>query len=73
MQQRREHGLWRHKEGVVAVMTLVGDMGKARENEDDRKVKTQEGRAGDSWADSFFLGKDIPYVPDHGDQTQSDE
>lgn len=57
----------------MAVMILVGDMGKARENEDDRKVKTQEGRAGDSWADSFFLDKDVPYVPDHGDQTQSDE
>lgn len=60
MQQRREHGLWRHKEGAMAVRILVGDMGKARGNEDDRKVKTQGGRAGDSWADSFFLDKDVP-------------
>lgn len=56
----------------MAVMILLGDEGKARENEDDRKLKTQEGRAGDSWTDSFFLDKDVPYVPDHSDQTQSD-
>lgn len=54
----------------MAVMILLGDMGKARVNEDDRKVKTQEGGTGDSWADSFSLGKDVPY---HGDQTPSDE
>lgn len=44
----------------MAVMILVGDMGKARENEDDRKVKTQEGRARDSWADSSFLIRMFP-------------
>lgn len=57
----------------MAVMILLGDMGKTRVNEGDREVKTEEGGTGDSWADSFSLGKDVPYVPDHGDQTPSDE
>lgn len=32
-----------HKEGAGAVRILSGDMGKARDTEDDRKIKTQEG------------------------------
>lgn len=49
------------------MMVLVEDVGKAREREDDGKVKTQEGRAGDGRANSFFLDKDVPYIPEHRD------
>lgn len=66
--QGRNVGSARQKEGAVAVMVLDEDMGKARETEDDRKVKTQEGRVGDGRTSSF-LGKDAPYIPERHDQT----
>lgn len=55
------------------MMVLDEDVGKAGESEGDRKVKIQEGRPRDGWANSFFLEKDIFYIPDQHDQTQSDE
>ena len=62
-----------HREGAGAVRILVEDMGKARDTEDDRNINTQEGRAGDSQANSFFLDKDVPYIPEHHDAAQSDD
>lgn len=59
------------KEGAVAVMLPDEDKGKARGTEDDRKVKTQEGRAGDGWESSFFLDKNVPYISEHHAPTQT--
>lgn len=73
MPSRKGHVLsGEQKEGAVAVMLPDEDKGKARGTEDDRKVKTQEGRAGDGWVSSFFLDKNVPYISEHHTPTQNE-
>ena len=73
LQERKEHGLSGQKEVAVAVMVLGEVVGNAGEAVGDRKVRPQEGQPGDGWASRLFLAEDVFFIPEHLDQTQSDE